>query len=126
MNSNNIELTKETMIEAGVLPLTAAEIEKTIIGKTIKGDWENTRKYVCYMDPSGTAEGENDLGTHSVGKWFIDKKNNMFSVEWESYWDKWSGQVYRFEEKIVMFDGQTSKMRTSIHTIKDGRLELKL
>lgn len=114
------------MKERGILPLTASDIEKSIIGKTIKGDWENARKYVCYMDPIGIAEGENDLGTHCIGKWVIDKYSNTFSVEWESYWDKWSGRVYNVEGKIVMFDGQTNKMRTSIHTIEDGRRELKL
>jgi hypothetical protein len=126
MNINNVEITEETMKERGILPLTAAEIEKTIIGKTIKGDWANERKYVCYMNPRGAAEGENDLGTHAIGKWFINKKNNTFSVEWESYWDKWCGRVYNIEEKIVLFDEQTNKMRTSIHTIEDGRRELKL
>jgi len=126
MNINNKGITEETMTEMGILPLSAQEIENKIIGKTIKGDWGTIRKYVCYFDPSGSAEGINDLDTESVGKWSIDMANNTISFEWDSYWDTWSGRMYEMDGKILLFDEQSHQMRTLIHTIEDGRRGLKL
>jgi len=114
------------MKQRGILPLSAQEIKNTIIGKTIKGDWGAFRKYVCYIDPRGSAEGINDLGTIAVGNWSIDMTTNIISFVWDSYWDTWAGRMYKMDETILLFDDQSHQMRTSIHTIEDGKQKLKL
>jgi len=102
--------TEQMIIDRGYKQLSGEELAQRIIGKTIRGDYYNGRRYVAYFDGNGTMEGDNDIGTHSIGKWSVNMENKTFAVVWDSYWDDWT-----------FFDSTTSQWRTTINIIKDGK-----
>jgi len=113
--------TEQMIIDRGYKQLSGEELAQRIIGKTIRGDYYNGRRYVAYFDENGTMEGDNDIGTHSIGKWSVNMENKTFAVVWDSYWDDWTSRVYDVDGEIQFFDSTTSQWRTTINIIKDGK-----
>ena len=88
-----VNTTEKMIIDRGYLQLSAKELQQRISDKTVKGDYYNGRKYVTYTDKDGNMEGKNDLGSHLFGKCTFNTKDNTFSVEWDGYWDTWTGHT---------------------------------
>ena len=119
--------TTETMIiEGGYKLLSREELEQRIVGKTIRGDYYNGRKYISFIDQNGTSEGKNDLGSHLVGKWSINTEDKTFTVEWDGYWDNWTGRAYDVDGEIKFYDTTTLRWRTTFKQFKDGKMPLEL
>ncbi len=62
--------------------LTAAEIEKTIAGNTISGDWND--KYKQYFRADGFTMYIPEGGSGDEGKWRVNAAENTYESWWES------------------------------------------
>ena len=121
----DVNTTEKMIIEDGYHQLSSEELEQRIVGKTVRGDYYNGRTYVSYADSDGTIEGINDLGSHITGTWSINKEDNTFTVEWDGYWDNWTGRVYDVQGKIQFYDSTTFLWRTTFNSIDDAQPPLR-
>ena len=121
----DVNTTEKMIIEDGYHQLSSEELEQRIVGKTVRGDYYNGRIYVSYADSDGTIEGVNDLGSHITGTWSINKEDNTFTVEWDGYWDNWTGRAYDVQGKIQFYDSTTFLWRTTFNSIDDAQPPLR-
>jgi len=121
------QITHDKLLEKGYKPLTKEELSSLIIGNTVYGDYEYSghRVFSSYMAEDGSIEGENDWGSHESGHWSIDEAG-VLSVEWNGYWEAWSGIAFQVEHEIKFYDLENGKWRTTFHKILKGEHELKI
>jgi hypothetical protein len=122
-----IQTTKEDLLNLGHTPLTKEELSALITNTTVTGDYEYNghRVYKSFMDANGEIESKNDWGSHVFGRYTIDEEG-LFSVEWEGYWDAWSGVAFLIGSEIKFYDAKTGKWRTTFNTITQGRYDLEV
>ena len=121
------ETTKEDLLAKGYTPLTKQELKELISNTTVWGDYEyrGHRRYKTFMDSKGAMEGKNDWGSTEFGIWDIDD-NGCLTVEWEGYWEDWSGVAFKVEDEIKFYDIKSGKWRTTFHTIIKGEQRLEV
>lgn len=124
--TTDLETTEKMIIENGYNQLSGEDLKLRIVGKTHWGDYYNGRKYIGYIDHDGTMEGKNDLGSHVIGKWSINTEDKTITVEWDGYWDNWTGRAYDIDGEIKFYDTTTLKWRTTFKKYKNGRISLEL
>jgi hypothetical protein len=119
------QTTKDDLIEKGYTPLTKQELLELISNTTVSGDYEYSghRRFKTFMNANGEMEGKNDWGSDEFGKWNIDGKGYL-SVEWEGYWENWSGMGFKVEDEIKFYDKKTGKWRTTFNNIMPGEQDL--
>ena len=120
-----IKTTKDDLIAKGYTPLTKEELLKLISHTTVCGDYEYSghRKYKTFMNANGSMEAKNDWDSHEEGRWSVDE-NGYLSVEWDGYWEDWSGMGFKVDDEIKFYDSKTGKWRTSFHNIVQGEQDL--
>ncbi len=115
----DMNTTEQIMINGGHHQLSGEELEQRIVGKTIRGDYYNGRKYVSYSNSDGTVQGINDLGSHVRGVWSVNNEDSTFTVEWDGYWDNWTGRAYEVEGTIQFYDTTTRLWRTTFNSFDE-------
>ena len=129
MSTNNDNTTTQNeVIAAGHKQLTVEELTKVISNNTVTGDYfynKQWRLYRSYANPNGEIQGENDLGSFVEGTWVINEDASL-TLEWDGYWDDWTGVAYFFEDKIKFYDTTSKKWRTTYTKIEAGELDLEL
>ncbi len=111
--------------EQGFKQLTGKELTERIADKTIKGSYFNGRIYAGYIYKDGTIEGKNDLGSFVTGKWFVNSIEKTFSVEWDGYWDNWTGRAYEVNDEIKFYDTTTLNWRTTFNNFEKRKTNIK-
>ncbi len=119
-------MSEKEIIEKGYKQLTAKEIKEKVVNKTVWGDYYTGRTYVTYIAQDGKMQGINDLGTLSNGVYKIDESKSTFSMEWDTYWDTWIGNLYEVEGKIYFFDSTEGYWRSTLNIIEEGQKKLVL
>ncbi len=114
------------IIEKGYKQLTAKEIREKILNRTVWGDYYTGRIYVTYFGQDGKMQGINDLGTLSNGVYEINESKSTFAVDWDTYWDTWTGNLYEVDGKIYLFDSTEGYWRSTLNIIEEGQKELVL
>jgi hypothetical protein len=119
--------TKDQLLSLGHIPLTKQEIVALIANTTVTGDYEYNghRVYKSFIDVNGEIESKNDWSSHVLGRYTIDEKEH-FHVEWDGYWDTWTGVVFEIEGHLKFYDTQTGKWRTTFNTIVQGKQDLEV
>jgi hypothetical protein len=122
-----IQTSKDDLLSLGHTPLTKEELLALISNTTVIGDYEYNghRVYKSFMDANGEIESKNDWGSHVFGRYTIDD-NGVFNVEWDGYWDAWSGVAFLIEDEIKFYDVKTGKWRTTFNTITQGKRDLEV
>jgi hypothetical protein len=122
-----IQTSKDDLLNLGHTPLTKEEILALIANTTVIGDYEYNghRVYKSFMDANGEIESKNDWGSHVFGRYTIDE-DGLFSVEWDGYWDAWSGVAFLIEGEIKFYDVKTGKWRTTFNAITQGKRDLEV
>ncbi len=108
---------EKELTEKGIIPLISTEIIELIGNKTIWGDYLYGYKYVVDINEDGTAEGVNNVGSHNIGKWFIDE--DKFTIMWNNGWDYTTTRVYKVGGNLEFFDVSTGKWRTTFKKFKN-------
>ena len=119
-------LTKQDMIDKSYQMLSVEDLSKLHIDTTITGKYfyNNTwYKYMSNIFSDGTVEGQNDVGSYNEGRWKVNS-DATFSVEWEGYWEDWTGFAYKVANEIMFFDSTTNKWRTTYTLVEDGKLPI--
>ncbi len=119
MNPDN-KITEASVIEAGHVFLSAAELTQKISNKTVYGDYGLQFKFVSTIKEDGTMEGRNNAGAHNLGEWSVDAQNNTFSVMWDAGWDKTTTRAYWIDDELKFFDSHNCLWRTTFTRILDG------
>lgn len=122
----DINTTEKMIIDREYHQLSVEELKQIIYDTTVKGDYYNGRKYITYTDKDGNMEGKNDLGSHLFGKCTFNTKDNTFSVEWDGYWETWTGRAYDVDGEIQFFDTTTLRWRTTFKMMMSGKQPLVL
>jgi len=122
-----IQTSKDDLLSLGHTPLTKEELLALIANTTVIGDYEYNghRVYKSFMDTNGGIESKNDWGSHVFGRYTIDD-NGVFNVEWDGYWDAWSGVAFLIEGEIKFYDAKTAKWRTTFNAITQGKRDLEV
>ncbi len=110
--------TEKSIIEIGYQQLSGKELEQRVSDKRVLGDYLYGYKYVGIINSDGSMEGENNVGSHHIGKWTIDTENNTFTMKWNTGWENWTGRAYAIEGTIHFFDIATGDWRTSFTEIR--------
>jgi hypothetical protein len=110
--------TEKLVIEAGHSPLSSAVISKTMIDKTLLGDYGYLFKFAVTIDDHGRMEGKNNAGAHQFGQCVI--ANNTISVNWDGSWDNTTCRAYAVDGMIKLFDVETGEWRTTFTKVIDG------
>lgn len=69
----------------------------------------------------GNIEGQNNVGSYNEGGWQVNK-NDSVSIEWDGYWEDWTGFAYEVGNEIMFFDTTTEQWKTTYILIEDGEL----
>jgi len=122
-----LQTTKDDLLTLGHTPLSKEALVACIANTTVTGDYEYNghRIYKSFMDTNGDIESKNDWGSHIFGKYTIDD-NGDFSVEWDGYWDAWTGIAFEVDGNIKFYDIYTGKWRTTFHSILKGKQPLEV
>jgi hypothetical protein len=122
-----LQITKDDLLNLGHIPLTKEALVTRIANTTVIGDYEYNghRIYKSFIDANGDIESKNDWGSHIFGHYTI-KDNGHFSVEWDGYWDEWTGIAFEIAEEIKFYDIHTGKWRTTFHNILEGKHPLEV
>ena len=122
-----IQTSKDELLSLGHTPLTKEELLALIANTTVIGDYEYNghRVYKSFMDANGEIESKNGWGSHVFGRYTIDD-NGVFNVEWDGYWDAWSGVAFLIEGEIKFYDAKTGKWRTTFNAITQGKRDLEV
>ena len=118
--------TEKMVIDAGYTKLSIDELKEKMCDKTVTGDYYNGRKYISYADFDGNIQGVNDLGSHIFGKYVFDIEDSTLSVEWDGYWETWTGYAYEVEGEVQFFDATSKTWRTTFRLFQDGKQPLVL
>jgi hypothetical protein len=122
-----IKTDKKKLLNRGYSPLSKEELMGYIANTTVTGDYEYNghRVYKSFMNANGEIESKNDWGSHVFGRYTIDEEG-VFSVEWDGYWDAWSGVAFLIEGQIKFYDLKTGKWRTTFNAITQGKCNLEV
>ena len=121
-------LTRDTIISQRHKQLTIQELKELSSNKTVRGDYfynNEWRLYICYSNEDGTVEGENDLKSFNEGRWSVNDDGG-YSVEWDGYWEDWTGFAYHVDGEIMFFDSTTGKWRTTYTKVVEGEEPLEV
>ena len=125
IENTDLKTAEEVTKDEGYHQLSGEELRQRICGKTVRGDFHNGRKYVCYIDENGNMEGINDRGSHHLGKYSINKDEKTFTVKWDRGWENWTSRVYDVDGEIIFYDSTTSRWKTTFTQIEDGKKAIK-
>ena len=119
--------TKEDLLGKGLTALSKEALVARISDTTVTGDYEydGHRIYKSFMDTNGEIESKNDWGSHVFGRYTIED-NGHLSVEWDGYWDAWTGVAFEIEGEIKFYDIHTGVWRTTFHSILQGKHDLEV
>jgi len=122
-----IETTKDDLVAKGYIALTPKVLLKLISNTTVSGDYEYSghRRYKTFMNANGEMEAQNDWGTYEEGKWKVDE-NGYFTVEWDGYWEDWTGVAFQVDNELKFYDLKSGKWRTSFDSIVKGKHPLEV
>lgn len=112
---------ENSIIESGYHQISGEALKQRIVGKTIIGDYLYGYKYVGIFNADGSLEGENNVGSHHIGEWSIDTKNNTLTMNWNTGWDSWTGSAYDVGGTIQFFDISTGDWRTSFTKLESRK-----
>ena len=127
-----VVLTCVGSLNCATLRMANKNILKTFEGKfeivSLVGTFssDGCHLHIALSDKDGNMEGKNDLGSHLIGKCTFNTEDNTFSVEWDGYWDTWTGRAYDVDGEIQFFDSTTSRWRTTFKKVEAGKLSLEL
>jgi len=94
-----------------VKQVSANALAQKISGVTVKGEYIGGYRYIAYLNPDGTVEGRNHVGSHHFGTWKIDDNNHTLQMKWDG-WANTITKAYEIEGKIHFFDVDSNKWRT--------------
>lgn len=103
--------------------LNSDDLYKIFLDTTITGRYLYNNTWYIYKVNSfadGTIEGQNDVGSYNEGRWKINSDGSM-SVEWDGYWEDWTGFAYEVNKEIMFFDATTGAWRTTYTLIEAGQ-----
>lgn len=109
---------EEEIIVKGYTQISSEILQTKISNSTVYGDYPIGYKFVTDIYENGTCEGENDVGSHDIGKWTIDFENNTFLLEWRYGWLDTITRAYDVNGNIEFYDVDSGKWRTTFKTIK--------
>jgi len=104
-------LTEKGAIENGFIQLTGKELMSRISNRTIFGDYLMGYKFVTDIYENGNTEGINNVGSHNLGNWIIDVKENTLSIKWNNGWFDTVTRAYEVNENIEFYDVETGDWR---------------
>jgi len=116
-------LTKQDMLNKSYQILNSDDLYKIFLDTTITGRYLYNNTWYIYKVNSfadGTIEGQNDVGSYNEGRWKINSDGSM-SVEWDGYWEDWTGFAYEVNKEIMFFDATTGAWRTTYTLIEAGQ-----
>lgn len=100
-------------IQNGFIQLTGKELLSRIRNVTVFGDYLMGYKYVTDFYKNGSAEGINNVGSHNLGDWIIDLKENTLSIKWNNGWFDTITRAYEVNGSIEFYDVETGNWRTT-------------
>ncbi len=120
-----LQTTKDDLLNRGYTPLSKKELLELISDNTVCGDYEYNghRIYKSFMNSNGEVEGKNDWGSTESGRWSVDE-NGYLSVEWDGYWEAWSGVAFKVDDEVKFYNLQDGTWQTTFHKILEGEHDL--
>ena len=112
------------MIDNAYKVLNSKDLTRIFSDTTITGNYFYNNTWYKFMINSfadGTVEGQNNVGSYNEGRWQVNDDDTM-SIEWDGYWEDWTGFAYKVNDEIMFFDTTTGKWKTTYTLIEDGEL----
>ena len=122
-NTDNT-LTRQDMIKQECKMLQDKELTAMYTGTTITGKYfyNNTWfKFIVNSFSDGSIKGHNNVGSFDEGRWKINDDNSLY-IEWDGYWENWTGFGYQVGNEIMFFDSTTNHWRSTYTLVEDGEL----
>ncbi len=122
-----LKITQLDVINQGHIKIDKIQLKNLLLNKTVTGTYEYNghRIFKSYLNPNGNVNGQNDLGSYEEGK-FIINEDDTFSIEWDGYWENWTANVYKIDNKIKFYDIATNMWRTTFFDIQDAEQTLEV
>ena len=123
LTSNDNTLHVDDMLKENYPMLEAQTLKEIFIDATITARYyyaNNWYKVKTNSFKNGEIEGQNHVGSYNEGRWSVNDKENSLSVEWDGYWEDWTGIAYKVKDEVMFYDWDTGNWRMTLTLVEQG------